>query len=180
MLGYDRDEVDRHLAMVVVAVERLERRRQRDTIALEELSRELAVMRERAEHAERRTAELSAELETARWGESAATERAREWERRAVEAAERSERAERALATGRAAAEPGGDELFHRLPVAQRAARAVLREARAQAALIVRQAEEQAAGRGRAGGEDADDVADPAAAATGHDDGAGSSETIQP
>ncbi|MBW3581379.1 MAG: DivIVA domain-containing protein, partial [Actinobacteria bacterium] len=54
LLGYNRDEVDRHLAMVVVAVERLERRRQRDTIALEELSRELAVMRGRAEDAERR------------------------------------------------------------------------------------------------------------------------------
>ncbi len=180
MLGYDRDEVDRLLAMVVVAVERLERRRQRDVTALDELSRELAVMRGRAENAERRLAELSAELEAATWAESAASERAREWERRAAEAAERSERAERAVATGRAVVEPGGEELFHRLPVAQRAARAVLREARAQAAIIVRQAEERAATHGRAGGEDADDLAGPAAATTGHDDRSSSSETVQP
>ncbi|MBW3547403.1 MAG: DivIVA domain-containing protein [Actinobacteria bacterium] len=161
MLGYDRDEVDRLLAMVVVAVERLERRRQRDVSALEELSKEVALMQGRAEEAERRVAELSTELEEARLAESAATERAREWELRATEAAERTERAERALATGRAAAGPDDEELHLRLPVAQRAARAVLRQARAQAADIVRQAEERAAVGGCAGSEDADGVADP-------------------
>lgn len=178
MLGYDRDEVDRLLAMVVVAVERLERRRQRDVSALEELSKELALMQRRVEDAERRAAELSAELLEARWEESAATERAREWERRATEAAERTERVERALATGRAAAGPDGEEHLLRLPVAQRAARAVLREARAQAAAIVRQAEERVAAGGGAGNEDADPV-EGATGPTTDQDSSGSSETIQ-
>lgn len=160
--GYDRDEVDRLLAMVVVAVERLERRRQRDTAALEDLSKELITARGRAEDAEHRAAELATELEASRWAESAAMERAGEWERRATEATERAERAERAVSAGPPGPEAEAPVL--RLPVAQRAARAVLNEARAQAAAIVRRAEEQAAALagGRPGDQDAGEGSGPA------------------
>jgi DivIVA domain-containing protein len=180
--GYDRDDVDRLLAMVVVAVERLERRRQRDTAALEDLSKELATARGRAEDAERRAAELAAELEVSRWAESAATERAGEWERRATEATERAERAEAAGTAGTAGPEAEAPVL--RLPVAQRAARAVLNEARAQAAAIVRRAEEEAATLagdrpGDQGGGEASGPTGAGGSGSGYDSRSGSSATIQ-
>lgn len=171
--GYDRDEVDRLLAMVVSAVERLERRRRRDATALGELSKELATVQGRVEEAERRAAELAAELEAAEWEQAAATDRAREWERRAAEAIEQAERAQRAL-TSQHVAGGVGEETVLRLPLAQRAARAVLSEARAHAAAIVRQAEEQAEAlvRGRSS-------EDQLGEATGYVSSSGSSETIQ-
>ena len=157
--GYDREQVDRLLAAVADAVEKLQRRRQRDAAATQELSRDLADAERRAVDAEHRLAALEAQLDVAR--------------RMAAEATARTEAVERtptsgmgqtvsdspvtapvlgvgALAVSSTEAFAALDDLLadhpagspETLPLALRAARALVREARARAAEIIADAEQ--------------------------------------
>jgi cell division septum initiation protein DivIVA len=159
--GYDREQVDRLLAAVADAVEKLQRRRQRDAAAMEDLARDLADAEARAAEAEQRLAALEVELDAAG---SVATE-----------ATDRAEAAQRAPANGMGMAAsaspvtgpvvsagapaPSTDALAalddlladqraappHAVPLALRAARALVAEARARAAEIIADAEQRAA-----------------------------------
>jgi chromosome segregation ATPase len=153
MWGYDRDEVDQLLASVVVSIERLQRRRQRDGEAIERATSEAARASERAKRAEHQRDELANRIELA---DQAVAEANRRAERLVAQAEERAAQAERArlalegassawdrdaalpsdVAPG-ASIPPGEDaDSSLRLPLAVRAARVLLAEARARAAAI--------------------------------------------
>lgn len=143
MWGYDREEVDALLALVVTTIERLQRRRQRDAALIEGLTRKADAAEGRSDDVAHQVAALSSAVDVAE-------EAAAQWQRRAREAEERvadaEERAARAQREAQAAPEDDGDDDHypHTLPLAQRAARELLREARASAASIVAEAEERA------------------------------------
>lgn len=164
--GYDRDEVDQLLASVVVSIERLQRRRQRDGEAIERATNEGRRATERAKRIERERDELAGRVELA---DEAVADAARRAERLVAEAEARAERAEEARRVAEAklsslaalgATEPGqgqaappitlGDEHdpARQLPLALRAARVLLADARARAATIEADAERRT---GRAG-----------------------------
>ncbi len=162
--GYDRDEVDQLLASVVVSIERLQRRRQRDGEAIERATGEAQRAGERAKRAERQRDELASRIELADQAVAEANlraqrlvaqaeERAQRLVAQAEERATRAERARLARDTGSAARDgvtelPSGvtgeapaslgeeGDSNSRLPLALRAARALLADARARAAAI--------------------------------------------
>ncbi len=143
MWGYDREEVDALLALVVTTIERLQRRRQRDAVLIEGLTRKADAAEARADDIEHQLAALSSAVDVAE-------EAAAQWQRRAREAEEQAADAEGWAARDQRKAEAapeghdGDDHYPHTLPLAQRAARELLREARASAASIVAEAEERA------------------------------------
>ncbi len=162
--GYDRDEVDQLLASVVVSIERLQRRRQRDGEAIERATGEAQRAGERAKRAERQRDELASRIELADQAVAEADLRAQRLvaqaeeraQRLVAQAEERATRAERERPALDAASSPwdGSTELpsgvasegpaapgeardsLSRLPLALRAARALLADARARAAAI--------------------------------------------
>jgi cell division septum initiation protein DivIVA len=151
MWGYDRDEVDRLLGAVADSVEKLQQRRKRDAAAMEALSREVVAATKRAADAEQRLVALSDELVAAQHAAADAEARAE-----AAEAAVRSSSSVPVLdvaASAQASAEAMevlseviGDDTAspHPVPLAVRAARAVVLEARARAAKILADAEHRA------------------------------------
>lgn len=146
--GYDRDEVDQVLASVVVSIERMQRRRKRDADALEQANADARRALERTEHAERQRDELAEHLDSA----DEVLERSVEEAKRAAhalvaEAEERAARAEQARQALQLVGPLGELETNVTaeldLPLALRAARALLADARAQAAAIVANAQGQ-------------------------------------
>ncbi|HEV2071352.1 MAG TPA: DivIVA domain-containing protein [Acidimicrobiales bacterium] len=151
--GYDRDEVDQLLASVVVSIERLQRRRQRDAEAIERATNEAREALERAERAERERDELAGRLELA---DEAAERAVADADRRAQQLVSEAEaRAEQAR---QASTDAGGSQS---LPLAMRAARALLADARERSVAI------EAAAHHRAG------VSTPGPRGDGADDGPG-------
>lgn len=150
--GYDRDEVDQLLASVVVSIERLQRRRQRDGEAIERATSEAARASERAKRAEHQRDELANRIELADQAVAEANRRAERLVAQAEERAAQAERARLALEGASSAWDrdaalpsdvagasipPGEDaDSSLRLPLAVRAARMLLAEARARAAAI--------------------------------------------
>ena len=160
--GYDRDEVDQLLASVVVSIERLQRRRQRDAEAIERATDEAREAVERAERAERERDDLAARLELADEAADQAVAHANSRaEQLVAEAEARAEQARLASTDG------GGSQ---GLSLALRAARALLADARERSVAI------EAAANLRAGGSapDPPEVAD----ASDHSNSSGSSATI--
>ena len=164
MWGYDREEVDRLLNAVADSVDKLQRRRRRDATAMESLSREVAAATSRAEEAEQRLAALAEEILAARHAAADADARAQAAEeatalavaqvRSAVRSASSPVPVPDLASATRASAEAMEvlGELVdeeepappHPVPLAVRAARALVREARARAAEIVADAEQRA------------------------------------
>ncbi len=160
--GYDRDQVDQLLGSVITSFQRLQARLQHDADALDRATTEAGEARARAERAERERDEMAARLALALEASSAPDEDdeaakgdAADAERRVAEAEARCRQAEAqvgALHQELAAAEQrlaharpaDHDADLDRLPLAQRAARALLQEARARAAQIVAEAEARA------------------------------------
>lgn len=159
--GYDRDEVDRLLAAVVTSIERMQRRRQRDAAAIDKATAAVGEANARAERAERERDELAARLETALHSSADGhddddyRDALAEAERQVAEARQRAERAERQVLGLRqelseqrerfGRIDEGDYAGYDHLPLAQRAARALLRDARARAAAIVAEAEGRSA-----------------------------------
>lgn len=128
MWGYDRDEVDQLLASVVVSIERLQRRRQRDAEAIEQATAQAREATNRAERAERERDELANQIELA---DEAVEQAVADANRRAQGlVAEAEARADRA---GQASHDGGGSQA---LPLALRAARALLADARERSLAI--------------------------------------------
>ncbi len=159
MWGYDREQVDRLFAAVADAVEKLQQRRQRDAAAIEALTNDLAEATARAVEAEERLAALEEELDAAEDAVATADARAAAAEQARAEAEARA-RAVRPGVSLPAAAEASAGALAalghladddaepatpaHPVTLGVRAARALVREARARAAEIVADAERQA------------------------------------
>ncbi|MGI9120497.1 MAG: DivIVA domain-containing protein [Acidimicrobiales bacterium] len=139
--GYDREEVDDLLALTVATIERLQRRRQRDAAVIQALTRDAEAAQARAGDVEHRVVAASSAVDVAEDAASQWQRRAREAEQRAADAEERASQLQRET---EAVPVPDDEHLPQTLPLAQRAARALLREARASAASIVADAEERA------------------------------------
>lgn len=173
MWGYDRDEVDQLLASVVVSIERLQRRRQRDGEAIERATAEARRATDRAERAERDRDELAKRLELADEAlEQARADADRRVQRLVAEAqaeAQAQAEAEAQAERGRQPGDPGRGA--DGLPLALRAARALLADARERSVTIEaeahRRAQEMASGSADDGGRDSD-----------HSNRSGSSATI--
>lgn len=154
MWGYDREQVDRLLVAVADSVEKLQRRRQRDAKAMEQLALDVASATGRAEQAEQRLSVLETELLGARGRIADVTDRAKEAEEALAAAQARAvsmpahglEAATGASARALAALdgvlddddaeEQSSGRSSHPVSLAVRAARALVREARARAAEI--------------------------------------------
>lgn len=142
MWGYDRDEVDQLLASVVVSIERLQRRRQRDGEAIERATAEARKATERAERAERERDELARRVELADEAVEQAVADADRRAQRLVAEAKAQALAEADVDRGRQAGEPGRGA--DGLPLALRAARALLADARERSVAIEAEAHRRA------------------------------------
>ncbi|MBA3956245.1 MAG: DivIVA domain-containing protein, partial [Acidimicrobiia bacterium] len=116
--GYDRDEVDQLLASVVVSIERLQRRRQRDAEAIERATNEARRATERAKLADEAVADANRRAERlVAKAEARAEEARRELEAVLASAGGEATRSVRAPTTAPATTDDGHDQSSH-LPLA--------------------------------------------------------------